>query len=401
MRFIFLLLLIIFSYCTPHALGAQETKSEVVVGAARIDRYAAQLKGKRIGMVVNHTSTIGSTHLVDSLSSMGLRLEVIFAPEHGFRGKADAGEQVKDGRDTKTGLPIISLYGDNKKPTVAQISQCEVVIFDIQDVGARFYTYISTMHYVMEACAEQSVQMLILDRPNPNGHYIDGPVLDPRFQSFVGKHQIPVVHGLTVGELARMIKGEKWINRAENLDLSVIKCLNYTHETHYELPIKPSPNLPNMRSIYLYPSLCFFEGTEISVGRGTDKQFQVIGSPKLPGGKYQFTPKSGPGAKYPKHENKVCYGEDLSKFSVESLASQSCLNLSFLVESYKRYPDKSKFFLKNLFIDKLAGTDKLRKQIQKGLNEEQIRLSWKSDHEQYRKMRAAYLLYPDFDHVNE
>ncbi len=365
-----------------------------------MDSYVPLLKGKRVGMVVNHTSTIGKTHLVDSLKSQGLRLQMIFAPEHGFRGKADAGEHVKNGKDTRTGLPITSLYGKNKKPSPEQIKQCDVVIFDIQDVGARFYTYISTMHYVMEACAEQGVQMLVLDRPNPNGHYIDGPILDPKFRSFVGMHEIPVVHGLTVGELARMIKGEKWINRAEDLDLSVISCEYYKHETHYSLPIKPSPNLPNMRSIYLYPSLCFFEGTDISVGRGTNQQFQIIGSPNLPRSSFTFKPVSGPGSKYPKHENKLCHGEDLSKFSLESLSSQSCLNLSFLVEMYSRYSDKSRFFLENNFIDKLAGTDQLRKQIIAGMNAEEIRLSWQKDLKTYQAMRSKYLLYPDFDQLN-
>ncbi len=372
-------------------------QQSIQVGAERLEQYLPLLNEQKVALVVNQTSEVNNQHLVDLLLANGVEIVRIFAPEHGFRGKADAGAQVKDGKDAKTGLPIISLYGKNKKPQAKYLIDVDKVIFDIQDVGARFYTYISTMHYVMEACAENNKPLIILDRPNPNGHYVDGPILDPAYQSFVGMHEIPVVHGLTVGELAQMINGEKWLKDQAECDLTIIKCLAYDHNTYYSLPIKPSPNLPNMRSIYLYPSLCFFEGTPISVGRGTQQQFQLIGSPELARGGYQFTPVSSEGAKYPKHENKICNGKDLSKESISKLASESCLNLSHLLEIYQLYPNKAKFFNENLFFDKLAGTDRLRKQIIAGQSEEEIRKSWAADLAAYKSMRKEYLLYPDFE----
>ena len=274
----------------PSVMNQSIKEKKVKVGAARIDKYFDLINNKNIALVVNQTSTIGETHLADTLQQLGITIKTIFAPEHGFRGKADAGEKVVDGIDLKTGIPLLSLYGKNKKPKPAQLAGIDVVIFDIQDVGARFYTYISTMHYVMEACAENGVEVLVLDRPNPNGHYVDGPILDPAYQSFVGMHPIPIVHGMTIAEYARMVNGEGWLKAGIQCDLSTIPCENYNHETVYELPIKPSPNLPNNRSIYLYPSLCFFEGTTISVGRGTNTQFQVYGHSDLAIGDYEFTP---------------------------------------------------------------------------------------------------------------
>lgn len=342
-------------------------------------------------MVVNHTSQIGKTHLVDSLIARGVTVKTIFAPEHGFRGEATDGEKISNSRDPRTGVFITSLYGQNRKPTPAQMDSLDVVIFDIQDVGTRFYTYISTMHYVMEACAERNKPLIILDRPNPNGHYIDGPVLDPKFKSFVGMHPIPVVHGLTVGELARMINGEGWLAGSKTCPLTVIPVKNYTHQTPYVLPIKPSPNLPNQQAVLLYPSLCFFEGTVVSVGRGTDKQFQVIGSPYTKYGPYTFTPVDKPGAINPPLEGQLCYGLDLSAVAV----SKKAMMLHYVIDFFNRASDKSKFFLANNGFDRLAGTDQLRKQLIAGVSEEKIRESWQSALNAYRLTRAKYLLYPE------
>lgn len=373
---------------------------ELAVGAAQLDKYLPILKGKKVGLVVNQTSTIGDMHLVDKLIAQKIDVQKVFAPEHGFRGKADAGEQVKNAKDVKTGLPIISLYGKNKKPTVAQIQDLDVLVFDIQDVGARFYTYISTMHYVMEACAENGKKLLILDRPNPNGHYVDGPVLGKSLQSFVGMHPIPIVHGLTMGELAQMINGEKWLKNGVTCAITIIKCEGYTHNYFYQLPIKPSPNLPNNKSIYLYPSLCLFEGTTISVGRGTNKQFQIVGSPaykSVANMPYQFTPKSQTGAKYPKHENKVCKGIDLSTLSFAELTSPKKINLQWILDFYQAAPDKTAFFNKNNFFEKLAGTKTLREQIKAGKSETAIRASWEPALTKFKDKRKKYLLYPDFN----
>lgn len=368
---------------------------QIVLGAARLEAYLPELqKAKGVGLVVNPTSVIGATHLVDTLLSAGVAVRQIFAPEHGFRGTADAGETVTDGRDSQTGLPIISLYGDNKKPKPAQLEGLDVVVFDIQDVGVRFYTYISTLHYVMEACAEQGIKVLVLDRPNPNGHYVDGPILDPEFKSFVGMHRVPVVHGMTVGEYAKMVNGEGWLKGGVKCDLEVVACQNYTHATPYELPVKPSPNLPNNRSIYLYPSLCFFEGTVVSVGRGTNTQFQVYGHPDSPVGAYYFTPEPMPGAKHPKLEGKRCRGYTLATTVPGEIRQQAQLNLSYLVNFYQAYPDKANFFLETLFIDKLAGTDALRKAIIAGQSAKEIRASWAEGLAAYREMREGYLLYP-------
>jgi len=363
----------------------------IATGAEQMQQYLPLLKGKRVGMVVNHTSIVGKSHLVDSLLSRGVAIKTIFAPEHGFRGQATDGETIANGRDTRTGVPIISLYGKNIKPTRPQIDSLDVVIFDVQDVGTRFYTYISTMHYVMEACAEAGKPVIVFDRPNPNGHFVDGPVLDPKFRSFVGMHPIAAVHGLTVGELAQMINGEKWLDKGVTCQLTVIKMPRYNHQMPYRLPVAPSPNLPNQQAILLYPSLCFFEGTIVSVGRGTDKQFQVIGGPGFAGfGPYQFTPVDKPGAINPPQEGKLCYGYDLSGIE----PPKSGMDLRYLFEFYQKAPDKDKFFLATNYIDKLAGTDQFRLQVRNGLSEAEIRKTWEPGLRQYKELRKKYLLYP-------
>ncbi|MFD0993605.1 exo-beta-N-acetylmuramidase NamZ family protein [Tenacibaculum geojense] len=360
---------------------------EIITGAESTSLYLPLLKGKNIAIVANQTSTIGDTHLVDFLHKQSsIQVLKVFAPEHGFRGKADAGETIKDGIDTKTGLPIISLYGKNKKPSPSQLENIDIVVFDIQDVGARFYTYISTLHYVMEACAEANIPIIVLDRPNPNGHYVDGPLLDKKHKSFVGMHPVPVVYGMTIGEYGNMINGEKWLQNNINCDLTVIKLQNYNRNTPYSLPIKPSPNLPNDTAINLYPSLCFFEGTNVSAGRGTSKQFQIYGSPFLNKSEFSFTPKPNEGAKYPKHNGKICYGEDLS--STKKVAQ---IHLKWLINAYQQTSDKTTFF--NSFFTKLAGTTKLQEQIKNGFSEQEIKASWKEDLNKFKKIRDKYLLY--------
>jgi len=402
---IFTLATCLFFSCksqTPEPPVAEETPVSIPTpspiplqtGAQQTQKYFPILKDKRLALVVNQTSTINDTHLVDTLINSNIKVAKIFAPEHGFRGTADAGEHVKNGKDNKTGTPLISLHGKSKKPYPEDLKDVDMVVFDIQDVGARFYTYISTMSYVMEACAEQNVPVLILDRPNPNGHFVDGPILEEKYSSFVGMHTIPVVHGMTVGEYAQMVNGEKWLRNGVQCDITVIPCAGYDHEDFYQLPIKPSPNVPNMRSIYLYPSLCFFEGTTANVGRGTEKQFQVFGDPKSTEGDYNYTPISMPGAKYPKHEGKNCNGYDLSNLELIYLQKQSKLNLTYLLDFYQKFPDKENFFLANKFFDTLAGTDKFRKAIIAGKTEAEIRASWETGLEEYRAMRKKYLLYP-------
>lgn len=365
-------------------VGQQNTP---IPAAYQTEEYLPFLKGKSVGMVVNQTSTIDQVHLVDSLRSLEINIIKVFAPEHGFRGDADAGATVKSGTDQKTGLPIISLYGKNKKPTKDQLEDLDVVIFDIQDVGARFYTYISTMHYVMEACAENGIPLLILDRPNPNGMYIDGPILEMEHQSFVGMHPIPILHGLTVAELAQMINGEKWLKNEVQCELKIIKNKNYDHSDSYSLPIKPSPNLPNDLSIDLYPSLCLFEGTVISVGRGTEKPFQQIGHPVLKDFEHTFTPESMPGSSInPPFEDKKCFGIDFEEKDFEE-----GISLKYLIEFYKVFPDKDEYF--NSFLTKLAGTASLRQQIEAGFSEEEIKMSWDAGLEGYMEMRKEYLIY--------
>ena len=357
---------------------------KLVLGAERIDKILKTIDNKNIAIVGNQTSVVNQVHLVDTLISLNQKIISVFSPEHGFRGVEDAGAKVDNEIDKKTGLPIISLYGKNKKPTSEQLIGIDIIIFDIQDVGARFYTYISTLHYILEACSEKNIKVVILDRPNPNGHYVDGPILEEKYKSFVGMHQIPIVHGMTIGEYATMIVGEKWIEN--NCNLEIIEMINYNRNDNYELPIKPSPNLPNSKSINLYPSLCLFEGTNVSVGRGTDKPFQHFGSPFLKFYSYAFQPKSGPGSKYPKHENKTCVGKNL-----ENYPYLSSINLKWLIESYNQTNNKESFF--NSFFDKLAGNDKLRTQIISGLNEKEIRSSWKTGLKEFKKTRTKYLLY--------
>ncbi|WP_397363411.1 exo-beta-N-acetylmuramidase NamZ domain-containing protein [Olleya sp. R77988] len=372
----------------------------IIVGANQTEAYLPFLKGQRVGIVANQTSVVFKkvisnktkdihyTHIVDSLVALQMDIKKVFAPEHGFRGTADAGEVVKDGNDVKTGLPIISLYGKNKKPTADQLKDIDVVIFDIQDVGARFYTYISSLHYVMEACAEQNKTLIVLDRPNPNGHYIDGPILETEHKSFIGMHPIPVVHGLTIGEYAQMINGEKWLKDKVQCNLKVITIKNYDRQITYNLPIKPSPNLPNAKAINLYPSLCFFEGTNVSAGRGTDLQFQIYGSPFLPKTDYTFTPQPNEGAKYPKHQNKTCNG-----FNLSNTKHLSSLNLSYLIKAYNTTENKADFFLKNGFFTKLAGTKTLQQQIVAGWSEDKIKATWTSGLNEFLVLREPYLLY--------
>ena len=327
----------------------KETRDEasvlIQVGAESTTAYLSLLAHKKIGVVANHTSMIKNTHLVDSLISLSIDVKKVFSPEHGFRGNADAGEQVKSNIDPKTGVPIISLYGKNKKPLPGQVKDLDVIIFDIQDVGARFYTYISTMHYVMEACAENNIDFIVFDRPNPNGHFIDGPILEKEHTSFVGMHPVPIVHGMTVGEYAQMINGEGWLKDSIKCDLTVIKAKNYNHKIHYKLPLKPSPNLPNMSAIYLYPSLCLFEGTPISVGRGTDLPFQILGHPQIKSDSYSFTPKSTAGAKHPKLLNEKCYGYNLSPLGNFYMREEKRINLFWLINIYKNFPQKKGFLL--------------------------------------------------------
>ncbi len=364
-------------------------------GAHELRTYLPKLSGKKVGLVVNHTSMINDTHLVDRLMSEGVDVQMIFAPEHGFKGTAYNGEEIKDGL-YKGKTPIRSLYGKTKKPAATDIDLLDIVIFDIQDVGARFYTYISTLHYVMEAAAEGGKEVIILDRPNPNGHYVDGPVLEQGFSSFVGMHPVPVVYGMTIGEYGQMINGEGWMKNGVKCSLEVIKVTGgYSHGTPYTLPIAPSPNLPNQRSILLYPSLCFFEGTVVSAGRGTDKQFQIYGHPNM-SGDYTFTPVSMTSSKYPKHEGKQCKGQSLNHMDETEIFSQAALDLSYIIEAYKNttLTDES-FFLKSNFFNKLAGNSSLMSQLKEEWPEDLIRASWADDITAFRAVRAKYLLYPE------
>lgn len=363
-------------------------------GAERMGEYLHLIKDKKVALVVNQTAVVGKKHLVDTLLSLGIHVKIIFAPEHGFRGDHSAGEMVSSSKDSKTGIQIFSLYGNNKKPKPEQLKGIDIVIFDIQDVGARFYTYISTLHYVMEACAEQKKELLILDRPNPNGFYVDGPVLDTALRSFVGMHPVPIVHGCTVAEYANMINGELWLKNTLKCKVKNVLVKNYTHDYSYKLPIRPSPNLPNMSSIYMYPSLCLFEGTNYSLGRGTNQPFECIGKPGLLIGDYYFTPISIPGiADKPPYENKKCRGFLLSDYGniVAPVAGE--INLSWLIQFYKEDTSKSTFFTP--FFDQLAGTSQLRKQIIAGKTEQEIRKSWQPALMKYKKTRSKYLLYKD------
>ncbi|MDB4011015.1 DUF1343 domain-containing protein [Polaribacter sp.] len=403
----YLFLLLVFNFqlisCGQNSKVVSKKRDQenqiIKTGAERTQLYLNLLKGKNVAVVGNQTSVIAKrqtlsgtpvlssfSHLVDSLLLLDVSIKKVFSPEHGFRGNADASEYVKDGFDIKTGLPIISLYGKNKKPSAKKLDEIDIVIFDIQDVGVRFYTYISSLHYVMEACAELGIQVLVLDRPNPNGHYIDGPVLEMKYSSFVGKHPVPVVYGMTIGEYGQMINGEKWLKNGIQCNLKVIPLENYSHHSVINLSIRPSPNLPNDKSINLYPSLGFFEGTTINVGRGTEFQFQRYGAPFFPLSKFSYTPKSNFGSKYPKHNEEICYGVDLS--STKKLNS---LNLEWLIDAYQKTLKTEIFFGKTFTSH--AGNIRLQKQIEQGMSEEGIRKTWELDLIAFKRIREQYLIY--------
>lgn len=366
-----------------------ERVAPVSVGAEQTTDYLSLLEGKKVGIVGNQSSLIGETHLVDSMLSLNVNVVKVFSPEHGFRGKADAGEHVSNEKDQKTGLPIVSLYGKNKKPTQEQLKGLDVVVFDIQDVGVRFYTYISTLHYVMEACAEADIPVLVLDRPNPNGHYADGPVLDMKYKSFVGMHPVPIVYGMTIGEYGRMINGEHWLENDLVCDLTVIPCENYDHDTPYSLPVPPSPNLRSDVSIQLYPSLCILEATTVSVGRGTDGPFERYGHPDFPEMDFSFTPKSGPGSKNPKHKDQACNGFDLDTPENERLDQ---LDLSYLIKS-RDYLKGKTFIDRMRMFQLLSGNDELAQQLKEGKSEEDIRASWQEKLDAFKSIREKYLIY--------
>ena len=383
-------------------------------GAERIPVYLPLLKGKKVAILANHTSLVGNRHLVDTLHQLGVNITAIFGPEHGFRGGANDGEKIKDATDPVTGAPVISLYGEKRRPSAEDLKNVDVMIFDIQDVGVRFYTYISSLQEYMEAALENGKPLLVLDRPNPNGFYIDGPVLDLKFKSFVGMQPIPVVYGMTIGEYAMMLQGERWLgSKAANdrvtynlstkptadtpFHMLVIKCQNYDHNSKYVLPVRPSPNLPEIQSIYWYPSTCYFEGTVLSEGRGTEKPFQIFGHPSLPKNLYSFTPISRPGATEPKLKDKLCYGWNISGTPSQVLKNvNGRIQLKWVIQAYKVYPDKANFFLKTGGFNRLAGTDQLMQQIKDGVPESEIRKSWQPGLNKFKVVRKKYLLYPDF-----
>jgi len=394
----YVLFIISFLGCVPPADSPDSSdpkdpslpENNIVMGASQFEKYLPLLQDKTAGLVVNQTSMVGTTHLVDTLIALNINIGAIFGPEHGFRGTTDDGVLIEDEKDRNSGISIISLYGKKRKPSPEDLEGIEIVVFDIQDVGTRFYTYVSTMHYVMEACAENNVPFIVLDRPNPNGHYVDGPVRKEGFESFVGMHPIPVVHGLTVGELAQMINEEGWL-KGGTCDLTIVSLKNYTHKSAYSLPIKPSPNLPNDQAIRMYPSTCFFEGTKISEGRGTRFPFLLIGYPNKSMGSFSFTPESIPGmSTYPRYEGEQCFGVDL-----RNVIPPNRIDLSYLIEFYQRFPEKESFF--NNHFNRLAGTNSLREQIKNGDSEDTIRASWQKDLNEYKIMRKKYLLYPDFE----
>jgi uncharacterized protein YbbC (DUF1343 family) len=396
--FIFFIFLVHFSYsCKQQNTGqAAGTISAIITGAERTEVYFPLIKMKKIAVVANQTSVIGKVHMVDSLFNAGFEIQKVFGPEHGFRGQAADGMEINNDIDPKLNIPVISLYGAHKKPAKEDLADVDVVLFDIQDVGVRFYTYISTMTYVMEACAENDIPLIILDRPNPHGDYVDGPVLEPAYVSFVGLHPVPVVYGMTIGEYALMVNGEGWLKDSVRCDLQVIPLENYNHHTGYELPVPPSPNLPNNVAVQLYPSLCFFEGTIISLGRGTDFPFQVIGHPDYVAGSYDFIPRDIPGkAIDPPHEGEICYGHSFIGYVDTVSGADRKLNLFYLLTMYKFFSQRNDFF--NSYFDKLAGSDNFRKQIIAGMTEDEIRQSWDKDILKFKILRKKYLLYPDFE----
>ena len=413
----------VFLSCSAQKPATTSTteSSPILAGAERLSVYLPLLKGKTVGIFANQTSTVGSTHLVDTLQKSGVNIKVIFGPEHGFRGTADAGEKLDNYVDQKTGIPVVSLYGSKRRPSLEDVKDVDILIFDIQDVGVRFYTYISSLEEFMNAAFEYGKPLLILDRPNPNGFYVDGPVLDPKYKSFVGMQPVPVVYGMTIGEYATMLSGEKWLSEKANaraeyyktaknspdtaFHFLVIKCENYTHNSKFALPVKPSPNLPEIQSIYWYPSTCFFEGTVLSEGRGTDKPFEIFGHPSLPKNLYKFTPTSRDGAKEPKLKDQVCYGWNISGTTEDVLKKvDNKVQLKYLLEAYKLFPAKDSFFIlpksgnaDQSFFNKLAGNAELMQQIKSGVSEKEIRKSWEPKLSEFKKTRKKYLMYPDFE----
>ncbi len=389
---IFSLSLFVVSCKSQHHAG-DRPDDRIIPAAERTSQYLPLLKDRHIALVANHTSLIGDVHLVDSLLKLGIRIDKIFSPEHGFRGMEDAGYLVDDETDKGTGIPLISLYGKVRKPGWEDLQGIDMVVFDIQDVGVRFYTYISTLHYVMEACAKNGISLLVLDRPNPNGFYIDGPVLEDEFRSFVGMHPVPVVHGLTIAEYAGMINGESWLKNGLECDLHVILCDNYTHDSLYHLTVFPSPNLKSMRAVYLYPSLGFFEGTIINVGRGTSFPFEVYGHPGFPDSLFRYIPASVPGAEHPKHQDEVCYGIDLRHVAAEEIANNRAIMLKYLEHAWQLAGQDS-FFIP--YFNLLSGNKMLRSQIKSGIDIDTIKFDWQNDLSGYKELRQKYLLYPDF-----
>ncbi len=371
----------------------QVQESKVICGADRLSYFVPKLTGKKVGLVANQSSRVQDKHLLDSLLELEVNVKRIFSPEHGFRGDADAGAKIDDQIDSKTGLPLISLYGDKRRPRQEDLQDLDIIIFDIQDVGVRFYTFLSTLHYVMDACAEYHVELILLDRPNPNGHYVDGPMRREGYQSFVGMHPVPVVYGMTIGEYAHMINGEGWLANGRNCQLEVVELKNYGHKTTYRLPIKPSPNLPTLKAVMLYPSLCFFEPTILSIGRGTQKQFQVIGHPDWVGHNFEFTPVPTPGAMKPKLQGQLCKGMDLTTLSESTIKSWGAINLDYIVSAYADLKDQHDFFTSPSFFDKLAGSDELRKQLVDGMSAREVVASWQEDLEAFKTVRKKYLLY--------
>ena len=367
-------------------------QDRIETGAEQTGRYLPLLEGRRVGIMTNHTGTVGRTHLVDTLRSLGVDIRVVFAPEHGFRGQADAGESVASYRDRKTGINVVSVYGSTKRPPDSIMQRLDVLLFDIQDVGLRYYTYLSSMHYLMEACAANGKQLIVLDRPNPNGFYVDGPVLEAKHRSFVGMHPIPVVHGMTLGELARMIDGEGWLRDGLRCKLTVIPCRGYTHRSRYRLPTAPSPNLPNMRAVYLYPSLCFFEATPVSLGRGTDFPLQASGHPELQGD-LSFTPRSNAGAKNPPLKDKLCHGVDLRTSPSDERIWEREVDLGYVIDCYRQLNLGEKFFTP--MFDRLTGTDYVRQMILQGAGADRIKASWADDVERFKQTRKPYLLYEE------
>ena len=394
MKRLFLLIFVTIGFACKSQTFIDVNDGPIKVGAVQTQNYFPLLTGKNVALCVNHTAMIGDVHLLDTLIGSGIKVTKVFAPEHGFRGDAEAGKTISNSTDAKTGVSVVSIYGQNKKPTKEQLQGVDIIIFDIQDVGARFFTYISTLHYVMEAAAENKVKVIVLDRPNPNGFWVDGPVLNTAYKSFIGMHPVPIAHGMTVGEYAGMINGEGWLANKIKCDLTVIRVTGYAHIMRYQLLRNPSPNLSSMAAIYLYPTLCLFEGTPMSVGRGTDKPFCVYGHTNFMTGNIYFTPQSIPNvASNPPCVGEKCRGFDVTNLSLIFLKENNFININLLIEAYQNYPDKSKFFTASF--DKLAGGKSLREQIIAGKTADEIRESWKKDLDKFKQIRTKYLLYPE------